>query len=223
MSAVQTATASQAILSALNVSRDKTASTEGATQDRFLKLLVTQLKNQDPLNPMDNAQMTSQLAQISTVDGISKLNATLEAMMASSTDTQALQAANLVGHGVLVPGRGMSVQEGVGIAGMELAEPADRVVAVITDSNGLVVRSLDLGARAVGNHAYSWDGLADNGQRVADGSYRVDLKATRGSASFTPAELELGVVSGVTRGTAGVSVDVSGKGLFRFDEIKRII
>jgi flagellar basal-body rod modification protein FlgD len=72
-------------------------------QDRFLKLLTTQLKNQDPLNPMDNAQMTSQLAQISTVDGIEKLNATLQKMLSSSNEPEAMQASALVGHQVMVP------------------------------------------------------------------------------------------------------------------------
>src|SRR3990167_8083696 len=81
-----------------------TASTAADTQDRFLKLLVTQMKNQDPLNPMDNAQVTSQMAQLSTVTGIDKLNVTLQALSDSMASSQSLQAASMIGYGVLVPG-----------------------------------------------------------------------------------------------------------------------
>ena len=80
-------------------------------QTKFLTLLTTQLKNQDPLNPMDNAQMTSQLAQISTVDGIERLNTTLASMMSSTSETQALQMAALVGHGALVDGNNLPLTE----------------------------------------------------------------------------------------------------------------
>ena len=90
--------ATQALLDSVNGVKKKTTSVTADAQDRFLKLLTTQLKNQDPLNPMDNAQMTSQLAQISTVDGIEKLNATLQKLLSSTVDTETMQAAALVGH-----------------------------------------------------------------------------------------------------------------------------
>src|SRR5678815_4078393 len=73
------------------------------TSDRFLKLLVAQMKNQDPLNPMDNAQVTSQMAQINTVTGIDKLNSTVAGLSAQFMQMQAMQGASLVGHDVIVP------------------------------------------------------------------------------------------------------------------------
>ena len=79
-------------------------STSAASQDRFLKLLVTQLKNQDPLNPMDNAEMTSQLAQMSTVSGIEKLNTTMTSLADGLATSQSMQAAGMLGKSVLVPG-----------------------------------------------------------------------------------------------------------------------
>ena len=82
----------QALIDSVNGTAKKATSVTTDAQDRFLKLLTTQLKNQDPLNPLDNAQMTSQLAQISTVDGIEKLNATLQKLLASSVDAEAMQA-----------------------------------------------------------------------------------------------------------------------------------
>ena len=93
---------SQSLLDSVNGARNTTKTTAEAAQDRFMKLLVTQMKNQDPLNPLDNAQVTSQLAQLSTVTGIDKLNATLETMMSNAQNSQSLQASNLIGHAVLV-------------------------------------------------------------------------------------------------------------------------
>jgi len=114
--------------------------TVAESKDTFLKLLTTQLQNQDPLNPMDNAQMTSQLAQISTVDGITKLNATLQSMFSSVADSQTLQAAALVNRVVLVPGKGLMLHEKKSAGGVELEGPADRVTVNIADANGLPVR-----------------------------------------------------------------------------------
>src|SRR5436190_24386636 len=80
---------------------------EAGSADRFLKLLVTQMQNQDPLNPMDNAQVTSQMAQINTVNGIETLNTTVSGLNAQFVQMQALQGAALVGHDVTVKGNNM--------------------------------------------------------------------------------------------------------------------
>ena len=85
------------------------ASDAGATSDRFLKLLVAQMQNQDPLNPMDNAQVTSQMAQINTVTGIEKLNTTVQGLSSQFMQLQALQGASLVGRDVIVAGNKLSV------------------------------------------------------------------------------------------------------------------
>ncbi|WP_293779206.1 flagellar hook capping FlgD N-terminal domain-containing protein, partial [uncultured Oxalicibacterium sp.] len=115
----------QSVLDAMNGTSTKTKSTIDEAQDRFLKLLVTQMQNQDPLNPMDNSQMTSQLAQLSTVTGIDKLNATLESLISNSTANNSLQAANLIGRGVLSEGNQISLAENKGIMGVEFASAAD--------------------------------------------------------------------------------------------------
>src|SRR6185295_12072708 len=103
-----------------------TSAANGNSEDRFLKLLVAQLKNQDPLNPMDNAQVTSQMAQIQTVSGIEKLNSTVLGLNAQFAQLQALSGASLVGHDVLVDGnRLVAGPDGTGHAGFELASQAD--------------------------------------------------------------------------------------------------
>src|SRR5439155_26218822 len=105
------------------------ASDAAVTSDRFLKLLVAQMKNQDPLNPMDNAQVTSQMAQINTVTGIDKLNATVQGLSSQFVQLQAMQGASLVGRDVIVAGNKLSVdtEAGVGQGGFQLDNPADAV------------------------------------------------------------------------------------------------
>src|SRR6476659_4835046 len=100
MTTINDNTVSPALLNAMNTSKTAaTTSTDSAsaTQDRFMKLLITQMKNQDPLNPLDNAQVTSQLAQLSTVTGIDKLNTTIGDMNTAMVASQSLQASALVG------------------------------------------------------------------------------------------------------------------------------
>lgn len=214
------------LLSSLNGSKSTSSSTSAAdkTQANFLNLLVTQLKNQDPLNPMDNAQMTSQLAQINTVDGISKLNATLQTLLSNSVDNQALQAASLVGQHVLVTGGTIQqTQDQPSLSGVELSGPADKVVATIKDSNGLTVRTLNLGSMAAGTNTFAWDGNSDSGTPVATGAYSLSLAATQGTNNVTATALQVGTVSSVARTTSGVSINVGSLGAFTTSAIKQIL
>ncbi|MDT3735021.1 MAG: flagellar hook assembly protein FlgD [Denitratisoma sp.] len=214
---------SQAIYAALNGARDKAEAKEISPQDRFLKLLVTQLRNQDPLNPMDNAQMTSQMAQISTVEGIDKLNATLKMILEGSNENQAMQAASLVGHGVLVPGSGLALSGGMAIGGIELEEPADRVTVTIKDANGIAVKTLELGGREAGSHGIGWDGKTDSGAQAVDGAYTISVVAQRGDAKVTARTLELGMVSSVARTGQGVSLNLGALGNFSMSDVREIL
>ena len=122
--------------------------TASESADRFLKLLVTQMKNQDPLNPMDNAQVTSQMAQISTVSGIEKLNTTVGALNGQFMQMQALQGASLVGHNVTLQGNRLDIVSGTGVGGFGLASAADHVQVEVVNPAGQTVETLHL--RAVG-------------------------------------------------------------------------
>jgi len=214
---------SAALFDALNGAGNKSVDGKIDLQNRFLTLLTAQIRNQDPLNPLDNSQMTSQLAQISTVDGIERLNATLQALMSNSNESSAVQAAALVGHGVLVPGSGLRLDQGVALGGIELAEPADRVRVSIKDSNGRAVRTLDLGARESGSHILRWDGKDDSGAQTADGAYTIAIEAVRGDAKVAATALELGIVSSISRSAHGVSLNVGTLGAFKLDDIRQII
>ncbi|CAG0945148.1 Basal-body rod modification protein FlgD [Gammaproteobacteria bacterium] len=223
--AVQSSASSptQTLYASLNSARAKADAKDVNPQDRFLKLLVTQLRNQDPLNPMDNAQMTSQMAQISTVEGIDKLNATLRMILEGSNENQAMQAAALVGHGVLVPGAGLALSGGMAIGGFELDGPADRVAVTIKDASGIAVRTLDLGAQEAGSRAVAWDGKTDSGAQAADGAYTVSLSAWRGEDKVKGRTLELGVVSSIARTGDGISLNLGALGTFRMSDVREIL
>ncbi|MDP2795680.1 MAG: flagellar hook assembly protein FlgD [Sulfurisoma sp.] len=213
-----------AVYESLNGTRETTSTSSiDSAESRFLTLLTTQLKNQDPLSPMDNAEVTSQMAQISTVDGIERLNATLAKLIDGQSETQTLQAAALVGHGVLVPGTGLDLGNGVGMAGIELAESADVVNIEIKDANGLVVRTLSLGGQEAGQHAFAWDGTTDSGAQAVDGRYSFMVTATRGSDTVNAERLEYGMVDSVTRQATGMNVNVGRLGGFGINEIRQIL
>ncbi|WP_076867252.1 flagellar hook capping FlgD N-terminal domain-containing protein, partial [Bradyrhizobium mercantei] len=164
------------------------SSTAQGLQDQFLKLLVTQLKNQDPLNPMQNAELTSQLAQISTVEGITNLKNTMLAISGQIDVSQSMNAVAMIGKGVLVPGS--TVKVGVDAAnpservvtpyGIDLQKDAAKVQVRISDANGQVVRTIELGEQKAGVYTLDWDGKNDGGAALEAGAYTVSVLATDG-------------------------------------------
>ena len=199
------------------------ASNTGEMSDRFLKLLVTQMKNQDPLNPLDNAQVTSQLAQINTVSGIEKLNTTLQTLSTSFLAGQSLQSAALIGRSVLTDGNRLAWNGSPVTGAAELAQSADRVTVTIADAAGNAVRTLELGAQKAGTAQFQWDGLNDAGARVADGAYTFKVAAQSGGQPVTATALGIGRVASVSFGSDGLRVDVDGIGPIQLYQIKRIL
>lgn len=195
------------------------------TQERFMTLLVTQMRNQDPLNPLDNAQVTSQFAQLSTVTGIDKLNDTLASMMSDSRVSQSLQAANMIGHGVLVPGSELQLKEGGGLFGIELESPADKVDVTIRDANGKTVRTLNLGEREAGSAPVVWDGKTDEGVEVEEGPYTMTVSATRNDEKVSATTLQFGMVDTVSTGAgaSGVKLNIDGLGAIDFADVRQIL
>ncbi|MGE5526869.1 MAG: flagellar hook assembly protein FlgD [Rhodospirillaceae bacterium] len=192
------------------------------SEDRFLKLLVTQLKNQDPLNPMDNAEMTTQLAQISTVSGIEKLNGTLQSLAAAFGATQSLQATAMLGQGVLVPGSGLTLKDGKAMGGVSLAAPADKVIVSISDANGVLLERMDIGAQPAGVASFTWDGDSEQG-KAADGRYTFTVNAIRGDTRVESTALAYGRVTAVAPSAAGASVTVGDLGTVALTDVKQIV
>lgn len=222
MTTVQTNTVSSDLMATMNPAKGTAKSTAEAAQDKFMTLLVTQMRNQDPLNPLDNAQVTSQLAQLSTVTGIDKLNATVQALMGSYQTSQSLQATSMIGHGVFVPGSGVTLADGKAVLGVELADPADNVQISILNASGQTVHTIDLGAQKAGVLPLAWDGATDSGTTAPDGQYTFQAKAVRGTEKATATALSFGEVGSVSTGTQGVKLNLSGIGEFALSDVRQI-
>lgn len=193
-------------------------------QDRFLTLLVTQLKNQDPLSPLDNAQVTSQLAQLSTVEGIDKLNTAVASLQGSYQNSQVLQSANLIGHGVLAPGKGLTLHNSAGLFGVELTEPADDVSVTIKDGSGKAVHKVNLGPRDIGTSPLSWDGIGDGGVKLPDGNYKLEVTATRGGKAVAGvSSLQYGEVGSVSSSNNAVKLNVPGLGALDLSTVRQFL
>jgi flagellar basal-body rod modification protein FlgD len=217
MSTVQDASAVTSLFGAGTAKTSKSSTEE--TQNRFLSLLVAQMKNQDPLNPLDNAQVTSQMAQLSTVQGIENMNTSLAALASSLGTNQMAQAANLIGHGVLVPGNSISPTENV--MGFELERPADQVKLSIQNASGATVRTLNLGERADGVNVLAWDGLTDSGTAAPTGAYTFKVEAVQGGQALSSTALHLGMVNSVSQSSQGVQLNLA-SGSASYADIRQI-
>ncbi|MBC7414589.1 MAG: flagellar hook assembly protein FlgD [Herminiimonas sp.] len=224
MSTIATSATSPVLSSLQSAGATKVdANTTAAQQDRFLTLLVTQMKNQDPLNPMDNAQITSQLAQLSTVNGIDKLNTTLTALQGNYQSSQSLQAASLIGHGVLLPGSEIALSQGKGVFGIDLTQAADNVKVTVRDASGKAIHTIDLGSREIGTFPLEWDGKTDTGATAADGTYKFDVQATRGEVTASATALTFGQINSVSTNAHGVKVNVANVGAVDIAQVRQFL
>jgi flagellar basal-body rod modification protein FlgD len=189
----------------------------GNSEDRFLKLLVAQLQNQDPLNPMDNAQVTSQMAQIQTVSGIEKLNSTVLGLNAQFAQLQTLGGAALVGRHVLIEGNRLAAEGGVGHGGFELASQADRVKLEVLDGAGRVIDTVDLGAHASGRHSFDW--TAPAGVDAAQPT-KFRLTATLGTTAVATTSYTHDRVDAVSAGVDGLVLELANAGPVSYDKVK---
>ena len=191
---------------------------EAGSEDRFLKLLVAQMKNQDPMNPLDNAQVTSQMAQISTVSGIDKLNTTVQGLNQQFVQMQALQGASLVGRDVILPGDRLSANDaGLVQGGFELAAPADGVKIEILNAGGRVIDSIDLGAEGSGRHGFDWTPAA--GVDAALGA-RFRVVAKSGSAAVPVTPLMRDRVDAVATGGDSLTLELRLSGAVSYSQIR---
>src|SRR5690606_19198695 len=208
------------------------ASSAQGLQDRFLTLLVTQLKNQDPLNPMENAELTSQLAQISTVEGINNLKNTLLAISGQIDVSQSMNAVAMIGKGVLIPGNKISLGTDVSDPSKRVATPfgvdvqgdAAKVTVKIVDASGAVVRTIELGEQDAGVLTLDWDGTNDGGQPLVDGKYTVNVVATDADGKKVKAEaLTYGQVKSVAYSTEGLRLDLGLAGQISVLDVRKVL
>ena len=206
---------------ALNSGKSSVKATDTAKEasDRFLKLLVTQLKNQDPLNPTDNAQMTSQMAQISTVSGIEKLNVTVAGLNTQFVQMQMMQGASLVGKDVILKGDRLSVSNGVAQGMFEIDAAADQVTAEVLSPAGAVVDSLKLGAQGSGRHSFVWPG-GTAGTEAA--GYRFRITANSGATTVASTPLMKDQVDAVNTSGSTLTLELVRSGKVPYSQVQAI-
>jgi len=191
---------------------------EAGSQDRFLKLLVTQLQNQDPLSPMDNAELTSQIAQINTVTGIANLNTSVQALSGQFLQMQTLQGASLIGKDVIVPGNKLDITDGVGQGGFELAAAADSVKVEVLNAAGTVVDTVQLGASNAGVNGFNWvSGKYDNSSGL---TFRVT--ATSGATKLDTTLLMRDTVNAVSTSGNSLTLELDRSGSTPYSSVKAI-
>ncbi|PHM65217.1 basal-body rod modification protein FlgD [Xenorhabdus stockiae] len=198
-------------------------------KDNFLNLLVAQLKNQDPTNPMQNNELTTQLAQISTVEGIEKLNKSLGAVVSQMEGNQAMQTTQLIGRKVMIPGdkilTGPSEDKGISVStfGFELARPAEHVKVTIRNKSGVVVREIESKSVQNGIHKVNWDGKDADGKEVENSAYSFTVSASYRDQALVTLPLVSAEVNGVTRGEDGTKLDLGLAGSVTMDKVRQIL
>jgi flagellar basal-body rod modification protein FlgD len=217
------ATAIQDVISATRSPANPLAANSATEiQDRFLTLLVTQLKNQDPLSPMDNSQITTQLSQISTVSGIDKLNDTVAGLATALAVSQTMNSASMLGRQVIAPGSTVTLADKRAAGAIELTEPADKVSLTIVGPAGDVVRRLELGPSEAGLQAFTWDGTAENGSAAKDGTYTYRVDAVRSGKAVSASAYTVGTVTGIGVSGKDPTLIVNGSAEVRFADVKRV-
>ena len=190
------------------------ANSDKLGQSDFLKLMTTQLQNQDPFAPMDNGDFIAQMAQFSTVTGITEMGETLKSLASQLSEFRVATASDLLGHSVLVPGnlaRPNKDGEIHGVVDLPAASAANGVV--ISDMSGEVVHTIDLGSQSSGLVGFSW---TDMEEKFLEGSptfkieaYTTSADGTKGANTSVFAEV---LAASVDKGETGVKLDVKDYG-----------
>jgi flagellar basal-body rod modification protein FlgD len=209
-SSSSTAAAASSLASATDVA---------GSQDRFLKLLVTQLQNQDPLAPMDNAELTSQIAQINTVTGITNLNSSVQALSGQFLQMQTLQGASLIGKNVIVPGNKLDIANQVGQGGFELTSAADSVKVEVLNAAGTVVDTVQLGACSSGVNGFNWN-AGSTYDNTSGLTFRVT--ATSGATKLDATLLMRDTVNAVSTSGSTLTLELDRSGTTPYTSVKAI-
>lgn len=211
---------------ALGLGQQQASRSTALGQADFLHLMTEQLKNQDPLKPLDNNQFLGQLAQFSTVQGIEGMQGAMAAMASVMESDQTLRAAALVGREALVGIESVDLAAGAGLRGEISARSAGPVTLDVVDANGNRVRRMTVEATSAGATPFEWDGRDEAGNAASAGTYRFRAVTGGSDPSAIDADL-LGVrasarVDSVSIEPTGLSLNLAGMGSFPLSAIHRI-
>jgi len=227
-STTATGAAALAQYQATTSTTDSTTGTAGSAlgKDAFLQLLVTQLKNQDPLSPTDNTQFVSQMAQFSSLESMQNLNTTVDSLATTYQSSQALQASSLVGRSVVVATDSAVLDPTKGITGSVTVSGTSTDTSVnVYDSSGNVVDTIDLGAQAAGSTSFTWDGLNSSGVAQDAGTYSFAATSTISGTATAQTTYLPATVSSVTMATTSggeMTLNLAGLGSVALSAVQTI-
>ena len=200
---------------ATSAGRSASLGSLGGQKDQFLKLLLAQLKHQDPLQPPDASKFSQEMIQFGQLEQLFNLNNSMEQMATMQNSAQRAEAIGLMGRKVDLRGDTMQIAEGkASDIGFKLQAPAEKVTIEVVDQQGHALRTIELDAQAVGTHSVPFDGKDDNGNVLADGTYGLRFEVPGGmetQRTLTP--LVRGEVTGVSFDAQGVLLTVDGRTL----------
>jgi flagellar basal-body rod modification protein FlgD len=192
----------------------------------FLTLMLAQLKNQDPTSPVDSNTFLQQLASLSEVQGINGLNTSFATLSSSLTSSQALQASSLLGHQALVNSSTVTTSGSGSISGaISVPQTTSQVVVNISNSAGVLVKQINLGAQSSGMASFTWDGTTGNGAQAPADTYTLSAQYAGATSGSTAATTYVnGTVESVSMGSGatGMTLNVAGVGSVPFSSVQTI-
>ncbi len=209
----------------LGLSRTADTQVEESKEDQFMKLLIAQLKNQDPLQPQENGEFLSQLAQFETAAGAAELQESFDEFSSNMQSSSALQASSLVGRSVFAPGGIAQLETGQNVVGqVDLSASTTNLTLEITDAAGQLVKTIPMGTQASGEVDFTWDGTDQDGNSLPSGGYLVQATAVVGSDTIAQEVLVSAKVDSVTigQGGQGMKLNLAGLGSVDFSSVREI-
>ena len=198
------------------------ARTSTLGQEDFLKLLMTQLQNQDPMEPMDNGEFMGQMAQFSTVEGITEMGESIDGLVGMYQGQQMSANASMIGKKALVDGNWAQLEGGKLAGAIDLTTAANDLRVDVKSETGELMASIGLGSKMAGVQEFSWDGIKQDGTAAPEGNYYLSASAVRDGQSTVPAMQVYGTVNSVQMKGGEVTLNVSGQGNVSFNNVKRI-
>jgi flagellar basal-body rod modification protein FlgD len=203
-------------ISGISTAQTTTASSTAASKvdalgrDHFLTLFLAQLKNQDPLNPMESQEFSAQLAQFSSLEQLFNVNENLDSILTTQADSSRLQALDFIGKEIVAEGDALYLEQGKIVTGQfDLEAAAAECTVKIVDEDGIALRTIPMGYLNAGSHSFQWDGRDSAGNAMESGVYTYEIVALSGSGSpVRSSTWVMGTVTGVNLEGTGVKLYV---------------
>lgn len=224
MNEINSSTAGE-VLNSLAPKKTETDGGDELGKDAFLRLMIAQLQNQDPLSPASGEDFVAQLAQFSSVEGIENINNGIADLATSFRSSQALEASSLVGRQVQVSSDTATLSDAGPVRGsIALGASTDNLKLIIESVDGQVVKTQDMGTQARGEIDFTWDGTNDSGLRVANGQYRVRATGLLdGEATEVPVAIGANVNSVTIGQNDSMILNIEGVGAVPLEDVSKFL